>query len=83
VIDTKNKLLYIGEAVNLVDRLRQEHHSIPHWDYYRYSMLPNEIADHRLVFERMLICDFSMMLKGLPTKDQMEYKLVNAKIDKV
>jgi hypothetical protein len=83
LVDTTNKLLYIGEAVNLVDRLKQEHSSIPRWDYYRYSMLPNEIADHRLMFERMLICDFSMMLRGLPTKNKMEYKLVNAKIDKV
>jgi hypothetical protein len=66
LIDTKNKLLYIGEAVNLVDRLKQEHPSIPKWDYYRYSMLPNELIDHRVTFERMLICDFAMMLANSP-----------------
>jgi hypothetical protein len=83
LIDTKEKLLYVGEAANLVDRLRQEHPSIPKWNYFRYSVLPNEIADHREVFERMLICDFATMLNGLPTKDQLIYKLVNSKIDTV
>lgn len=83
LLDTKNKLLYVGEAVNLVNRLNQEHPSIPNWNYYRYSLLPNELADHRVVFERMLICDFASILNGLPINDQLGYKLVNAKIDKV
>lgn len=83
LIDTKAKLLYIGEAVNLIKRLNGDHSSIPDWDYYRYSLLPSEIADHREDFERMLICDFARMLNGLPTNDQLGYKLVNTKIDKV
>lgn len=36
--DTKNKLLYIGEASSLVARLNQNHPSIPEWDFYRYDI---------------------------------------------
>ena len=39
LIDTKNKLLYFGEASKLVKRLRQEHSSIKNWNYYRYNIL--------------------------------------------
>ena len=35
LIDTKNKLLYIGEAANLIDRLRQDHPSISDWDNFQ------------------------------------------------
>lgn len=84
LIDTKRKLLYIGEASNLVDRLRQEHPSIPNWNFFRYSVLPNEIAPHRKIFERMVIKDFSSILIEAPGKKNVsEYKLVNDKIDAV
>jgi hypothetical protein len=83
LVDTDRKLLYIGEAANLIDRLRQPHPSIPKWNYFRYDLLPNEISTHRKVFERMLICDFATLLKGLPTKELFPYKLVNAKVDSV
>ena len=33
LIDTNNKLVYIGEAGKLVKRLRQNHHAIKNWNY--------------------------------------------------
>lgn len=55
LIDTQNKLLYVGEAANLKGRLRQDHPSIPDWDHFRYNVLPDEIAHHRRTLERMVI----------------------------
>ena len=84
LVDTKNKLLYIGEASNLVSRLRQEHPSIPEWDYFRYNTLPNEIAHHRKVFERMLIRDYAQLLENKGGLDRLtisDYSLTNDKID--
>lgn len=84
LIDTKNKLLYIGEASNLVRRLRQDHSSIPRWDFFRYNVLPNKIAPHRKTFERMVIRDFASFLenkKGVQLIEISEYRLANEKID--
>ena len=84
LLDTKNKLVYIGEASNLVDRLRQDHISIPKWDYFRYNVLPDKSALERRTFERMLIRDFASLLdnkKGVKYFDFSEYKLANDKID--
>lgn len=84
LIDTKNKLLYIGEAGNLVKRLRQDHTSISKWDYFRYDVLPNEIASRRKTFERMMIRDFASVLDNEGDIDSFnisEYKLTNSKID--
>lgn len=84
LIDTKNKLLYIGEASTLVARLNQLHPTIPDWDYYRYDILPNEISDHRKTFERMLIRDLAALLEnkvGLDFIRISDYKLANDKID--
>lgn len=83
--DTKNKLLYIGEGSNLIKRLRQEHPSISHWDYYRYNVLPKQFAGYRLILERMLIRDFASLLdnkKDVETISISDYKLANDKIDK-
>jgi hypothetical protein len=84
LIDTKNKFFYIGEAANLVDRLRQEHSSIPHWDYFRYNVLPDELFNHRKTFERMAISDFASVLENgyIDAIKLSEYKLTNGKIDK-
>jgi len=83
LIDTKNKLIYIGEASNLVERLRQEHPSIPEWDHFRYDVLPDEIAAHRKTFERMLIRDFASVLenKDVDFIRITDYKLANDIID--
>ncbi|MGD0449920.1 MAG: GIY-YIG nuclease family protein [Candidatus Bathyarchaeia archaeon] len=83
LIDTKNKLFYVGEAANLVDRLRQEHSSIPSWDYFRYNVLPDELFHHRKTFERMAIRDFASILNNgsFLALSLSEYKLTNDKID--
>ena len=38
LIDTNNKLLYVGEAMDLVKRLSQHYAAIPHWDFFRYDV---------------------------------------------
>ena len=63
LIDTKNKVLYTGEAGNLVKRLIQDYPSIPKWDCFRYDVLPNEIATRRKTFERMIIRDFASVIR--------------------
>lgn len=84
LIDTQNKLLYVGEAANLKGRLRQDHPSIPDWDHFRYNVLPDEIAHHRRTLERMVIRDFASVLENKENIDSVkisEYKLANDKID--
>jgi hypothetical protein len=84
LIDTKNKLVYIGEASNLVERLRQDHPSIPKWDHFRYNVLPDEIASRRKILERMIIRDFASVLgnKGsICSIEISDYALANDKID--
>ena len=83
LIDTKNKLLYLGEAVSLVDRLSQDHSSIPNWDYFRYNVLPDELFHHRKTFERMAIRDFASLLdnQDIDHIAISDYKLCNEKID--
>ena len=84
LIDTKNRLVYVGEASNLIDRLRQNHPSIPEWDHFRYSVLPNEMAPHRKQLERMIIRDFAAVLENKADADSIrisEYRLANEKID--
>jgi hypothetical protein len=82
--DTKNKLLYIGEAKDLVKRLHQIYPKIKHWDYFRYDVLPDELFEFRLTLERMLIRSFAAVLgnkKNVDSLDFSEYELVNDKID--
>lgn len=84
LIDTKNKLIYIGEASNLVKRLRQDHPSIRNWDYFRYNVLPNQIAKFRKTFERMIIRDLASLLENnanIESAKISDYKLINDKID--
>jgi len=84
LIDTKNKLVYVGEASNLTDRLRQDHPSIPEWEYFRYNVLPDEAAPHRKTLERMIIRDFASVLESKEDVDSIrisEYRLANEKID--
>lgn len=84
LIDTKNKLVYIGEASNLVERLRQDHPSIPKWDYFRYNALPDEIVTRRKTLEKMIIRDFASVLENKGKIDFIkisDYRLANDKID--
>lgn len=84
LIDTKGKLIYVGEASNLVARLRQEHPSIPDWDYFRYNVLPDEVAPHRTALERMIIKDFASVMENKEGADSIkisDYTLANDKID--
>lgn len=84
LIDTKNKLMYVGETPNLVKRLRQGHPSIPKWGYFRYNILPNVLASRRKTFKRMIIRDLASLLEnkgGIHSFKISEYKLTNDKID--
>ena len=83
LIDTSNKLLYVGEAAKLIDRLRQNHSSIPDWDYFRYNVLPDELFPHRVSLERMIIRDLASFLQNeyIEPIRISDYKLVNDKMD--
>jgi len=84
LIDTKKKLLYMGQAKNLIKRLLGSHPEIKDWDYYRYSLLPNTLGKHRIGLERMLIRDFASILtnnKDMESKQISDYKLANKMID--
>ncbi|ABK98948.1 GIY-YIG nuclease family protein [Pelobacter propionicus] len=84
LIDTRNKLIYIGEAVDLVKRLSANYASIPHWDYFRYDVLPDVFAPHRVTLERMIIRDLAALLPNKKHDNNIcisEYILANTKID--
>lgn len=85
LIDTKNKLLYVGEASKLVQRLSQKHPSIKDWDYYRYDVLPNPITKNQRVWlERLLIRNIASLFDSklkLNRSNTSKYKLINDKID--
>ena len=85
LLDDKNKLLYVGEAQDLIKRLGQTYRSIPHWNYYKYNVLPDSLSSFRVQLERMLIRDLSTMLPSNRKGDCIaisDYKLANEKIDK-
>ena len=85
LIDTKNKLFYIGEAQNLIKRFNQGHNVINEWNYYRYDVLPTALRKYRVEFERMLIRAFATIIKSKEKIESMEiseYRLINEKIDK-
>ena len=84
LIDSENKLLYIGEAKELVKRLSQRYSSIPKWNYYRYDVLPPQLSSYRVAFERMLIRDYAEILEnksGIKCLKISDYTLANDKID--
>lgn len=84
LVDTEEKLLYIGEAQNMVKRFKAGHSSIKNWKYYRYDVLPSAAAKHRLALERMVIRNFASVLdnkRSIPTMGISEYTLANDKID--
>lgn len=84
LMDSINRLFYIGEAQDLVKRLSQRYPSIPNWDFYRYDVLPTQLQDHRVAIERMLIRGFAELLEnksGIEGKRISDYKLANDRID--
>jgi hypothetical protein len=83
--DSKTKLVYLGEADNLVKRLLQPHLSIPEWDFFRYNVLPGTLAPYRIAIERMIIRDFAAILdnkREIPWPDLAGCCLANDKIDR-
>jgi len=85
LLDSKAKLIYIGEARDMLPRLLQPHPTIPNWDYFRYDVLPSELAPHLVPLERMLIRYLAALLLSGRQVSMMsisEYRLANDKIDK-
>ena len=85
LLDEKNKLIYVGEAENLVQRLRAGHSLIPDWTHYRYDLLPRDIPkDVRVAIERMVIRSHASLFenkKDIKSFKIPGYRLVNRKID--
>ncbi|MEN8906594.1 MAG: GIY-YIG nuclease family protein, partial [Clostridiales bacterium] len=84
LIDTENKLIYVGEAIDLIKRFDQGHKVISHWNKYRYNILPKEFEKYRKTIERMSIRDMACLLsnpKGIDSIEFSDYRLVNEKID--
>jgi len=86
LLDTRKRLIYVGESTDLVTRLRRgPHDPIPDWDYYRYDLLPAELTEYRVQIERMLIRDMDSLFgtsnTGLPITFS-DFRLVNLKIDR-
>ncbi|WED22801.1 hypothetical protein L3Q72_05260 [Vibrio sp. JC009] len=85
LLDSKSKLLYVGEAENLKNRFDAGHPDIREWDFYKYNVLPNKLYPYRLAIERMVIRDMAALLtnkQDIPNIKISEYKLANRKIDK-
>jgi hypothetical protein len=85
LLDSESKLVYIGEAEDLVKRLLQPHPSIPSWDFFRYSVLPGSLRSYRVALERMLIRDFAAILnnkRGVLWKDVAGCVLCNDRVDR-
>lgn len=85
LIDTEKKLLYVGEAQDLIKRFKQGHKSIKNWNYFKYNVLPKQLEKHRKTIERMVIRDYATLLenkKGINCIKISDYKLANDKIDK-
>jgi hypothetical protein len=84
LIDQKAKLLYVGEAENLIRRFKTGHTEIKDWDFYRYDQLPPMPKQQRVAIERMLIRIFASVLEnkgGVSPKSISDYRLANRKID--
>lgn len=82
--DTINKLIYVGEAKDLVRRLSSRYPSIPRWNFFRYDALPTNMRPYRVAIERMVIREFSSLLenkKNIHNLQISEYRLANDKID--
>lgn len=85
LIDTQNKLLYIGES-ETIKRILQPRSEIPNWDYFRIDFLPIWISrNQRLELERLMIRSFAAVLpnhRPIKFMNISEYNLANKKIDR-
>ncbi|NDW15794.1 hypothetical protein GTQ48_09720 [Alteromonas genovensis] len=84
LLDTKNQLIYVGEANQLIPRFNSGHPDIKEWNYYKYNVIPPELSKYRLAIERMLIRDFASILANKQNIKSIlisDYQLVNRKID--
>jgi hypothetical protein len=84
LLDTNGRRFYVGEAADLVKRLLQPHGSIPDWNFFRYNVLPAELASYRVALERMLIRDFAAVLKNkrqVPAQQIADCELTIKKIN--
>ena len=86
MINKKNKEIYIGEAQNLIKRLRQHFKGNTNWEFYRYDKLPDSVNSNvRMNIERMIIRSFASLMKNKAEIDNFDissYYLKNSKIDK-
>jgi len=86
LLDTEHRLLYIGEAQDLIERLSRPYPSIKDWDYFRYDVLPDSLSRFRVQIERMMIRDFATLIRNKSEIDHIsdfsDYKLANDKIDR-
>lgn len=84
LIDTENKLYYIGEAEH-TKRIIQPRKEILDWNYFRIDCLPEWLTrKQRLELERLLIRSFASVLsnkKNILSQNISGYVLVNRKID--
>src|SRR5215831_3382886 len=83
LIGDQAKLIYVGEAQNLIGRFKAGHPEIKDWNFYRYDQLPPMPRQQRVAIERMLIRVFASVLEnkaGIPTKSISNYRLANRKM---
>ncbi|HTF28291.1 MAG TPA: hypothetical protein VK625_05560, partial [Flavitalea sp.] len=84
LIDTKNKLLYIGESKH-TKRLAQARKEMPDWDYFRVDFLPEWMSkSQRIEIERLIIRSYASIMSNkreIKTLSISEYQLVNRKVD--
>jgi hypothetical protein len=74
----------LAQESRQVSRLLQPHSSIPNWNFFRYDVLPAELAPYRVALERMLIRDFAAVLKNkrqVPSQEIADCELANDKVD--
>jgi hypothetical protein len=86
LISNKKKEIYIGEAKDLIKRLRQHFKINKDWDYYRYDKLPSFInTNSRINIERMIIRSYASLFEnkaGVINFKISNFTLKNSKIDK-
>ncbi len=85
LLDDVNKLIYVGEAKDMVKRFNAHHAGKNTWTHYKYNVLPDSLAPYRVVIERMLIRDMASIFENNQNINSIkvsEYKLTNLKIDK-
>jgi len=85
LLDEVSKLIYVGEAKDMIRRFNAGHPDIKQWTHYKYNVLPDPLTPYRLTIERMLIRDLACILgnkQDINSFKISEFKLANRKIDK-